>query len=466
LVAGQSVLVNFIIKPATNRITGYVQDYNGNAITNVQVSATATINGTNYQTLGGITDASGNYLLDVADGSWTVSLDCYSGSSNSLGNLGNYECPAPQNLTLAGTNGIVNFTVQHCGDITVTTTNLPNGRAGSYYSAQLQAVSCQSLSNWSLAYGVTLTTLYDPATTNYPAGTALYAKPAQLGYLLSTFSYGIQQNGTIYGNGINYTFTATGTQCGYFENLSATVNVSIPLTQTNTVSINGKVWDVHPTTLSNGVYVAALTFHGVHDQLCVSDSYTARAGTLMIVTNAAATNLLGHLQETFVHPATGKSVNVSFAAPYTGATNINAWIGGAQYLIAPYGTQVTTNPPPGLVLSPNGLLNGTPTASGTFNFTAQVSDVTSNIALRALSLTILPSVTATLGSAAYSITNGRFQMMVNGATGQNYTLQMSTNLSSTNWTSILVTNPAANPFLLMDPSATNPARFYRLLLGP
>jgi hypothetical protein len=44
---------------------------------------------------------------------------------------------------------------------------------------------------------------------------------------------------------------------------------------------------------------------------------------------------------------------------------------------------------------------------------------------------------------------------------------MSTNLGSTNWLSLFVTNnTTANSFLLTDPNATNKLRFYRVLVGP
>jgi hypothetical protein len=54
-----------------------------------------------------------------------------------------------------------------------------------------------------------------------------------------------------------------------------------------------------------------------------------------------------------------------------------------------------------------------------------------------------------------------------GAANQNYTLQMSTNLSTTNWVTLYVTNnPAADFIRLTDPNATNQRRFYRILVGP
>ena len=69
-------------------------------------------------------------------------------------------------------------------------------------------------------------------------------------------------------------------------------------------------------------------------------------------------------------------------------------------------------------------------------------------------------------SAPVWLTN-RFSLQLVGAASQNYTVQMSTNLSSTNWISLFVTNnPATNSFILTDPNATNKQRFYRILIGP
>ena len=121
--------------------------------------------------------------------------------------------------------------------------------------------------------------------------------------------------------------------------------------------------------------------------------------------------------------------------------------------------------PPGLTLYSPGALNGMPTNSGTFSFTVHVTDGSSAFTNQNFSLTINPSATPpTLGQMSKS--GGQFQFAVSGLAGQNYTIQASTNLKSTNWTSLLVTNPTVNTFIFADPSATNPVRFYRVLLGP
>lgn len=120
--------------------------------------------------------------------------------------------------------------------------------------------------------------------------------------------------------------------------------------------------------------------------------------------------------------------------------------------------------PPGLALYSPGALNGTPTNSGTFNFTVHVTDGSSASTNQNFSLTINLPVPPTVGQATKS--GGQFQFAVSGFAGQNYTIQASTNLKSTNWTSLLVTNPSVNTFLFSDPNATNPSRYYRVLIGP
>ncbi len=67
--------------------------------------------------------------------------------------------------------------------------------------------------------------------------------------------------------------------------------------------------------------------------------------------------------------------------------------------------------------------------------------------------------------SSVAMTNGKFQMQLNGPTGWNYTVQASTNL--VNWSALLVTNPATLPFSWADTGATNfNWRFYRVLISP
>ncbi|HUE35860.1 MAG TPA: choice-of-anchor tandem repeat GloVer-containing protein, partial [Candidatus Acidoferrum sp.] len=110
------------------------------------------------------------------------------------------------------------------------------------------------------------------------------------------------------------------------------------------------------------------------------------------------------------------------------------------------------NPDSSLLLLQNTLygtaVNGGPNGNGT---------------VFAISLTPLPPapIVSSLG-----FSHGQFQMFVNNTATQTCTVQMSTNLLSTNWFSLLVTNPPAGSFLFTDTSATNKQRFYRVKIGP
>jgi hypothetical protein len=275
---GQALLVNFTALLATNTITGHVQDSTNNAITNVQVFASATISGVNFQAQAN-TDGSGNYSMNVASGNWNVSVDCQ-GGNNSLDNYfgpGNYQCPNSQSVNINNNNGSANFTVEPCGGVQIFTTSpLPNGQIGTYYSNQLSGASCSGFLNWSLVSGT---------------------------------------------------------------------------------------------------------------------------------------------------------------------------------------------PPPGISLYSAGAFNGTPSSTGTFVFTVQANDGNGHSTNQTFSLTInTSSAPPMIGNPSKS--GSQFQFFVAANAGQNYTIQMSTNLKSTNWSSILVTNPSMNSFFITDPNATNPARFYRVLIGP
>jgi uncharacterized repeat protein (TIGR03803 family) len=111
--AGQAVLQNFTAILATNQITGNVK-FNGTNIIGVGVNAFATIGGVGYQASTAHTDGSGNYSINVANGAWSINLNCNGGDNDSLDNIlgnGNYQCPNSQNITIANNNGTANFIV-------------------------------------------------------------------------------------------------------------------------------------------------------------------------------------------------------------------------------------------------------------------------------------------------------------------------------------------------------------------
>ena len=56
----------------------------------------------------------------------------------------------------------------------------------------------------------------------------------------------------------------------------------------------------------------------------------------------------------------------------------------------------------------------------------------------------------------------QFGFNFNGGVGVNYTVQVSTNLASTNWSALYSLQLTNSPFLVVDPNATNSPRFYRI----
>ncbi len=66
--------------------------------------------------------------------------------------------------------------------------------------------------------------------------------------------------------------------------------------------------------------------------------------------------------------------------------------------------------------------------------------------------------------SAQRVNSSQFQFRFGATTGQNYTVQYTTNLS--NWTTLLLTNAATTNPLILDSLATNGMRGYRVFVGP
>jgi hypothetical protein len=204
---GQAVRADITALLATNLITGHVQDSTNNPISNVQVFAYATIGGMNFQQQVN-TDGSGNYSMNVANGNWYVSVDCQ-GGNNSLDSIfgpGNYQCPGSQSVNINNNNGIANFTVNPCGGVQITTTSpLPSGTVGLFYSFGLSGSSCSGFLNWSVVSNSL------PPGINIDVGGVLNGTPGTSG----TYVFMVQLND---GNGHSTN-----------QNFSLTINSSSPI---------------------------------------------------------------------------------------------------------------------------------------------------------------------------------------------------------------------------------------------
>jgi beta-galactosidase len=107
---------------------------------------------------------------------------------------------------------------------------------------------------------------------------------------------------------------------------------------------------------------------------------------------------------------------------------------------------------------------GVVNANTTNLITLEVADygLPSLSATQSFSIMINPLALPTVPSVGWS--NGQFTLSVNGVSGPDYAVQISTNLL--NWNTEFTTDSPVVPFSWMDTNATAPARFYRVVLGP
>jgi hypothetical protein len=363
LAAGTAVQQNFTAIPAGNFIAGNVK-FKGTNVVGAGVNATALINGINYnQSVD--TDAHGNFTLNVANGGWSVGVNC-NGGSDSLDNIlgaGTYACPNSINVNISGNNSTNNFAVQSCGGISIVTPSpLPAGEVNVYYDQFIQASSCGSSFNWSQTGGSL------PANLNlYPGGNEFE--------LAGTPSSG----GT-------YTFT---------------------------VQVNDGT-------------------HTTNQQFSVSIS-----NALQIVTASLPDGTNG--------AAYGQTLQAAGGLPFGGAS--------------PYGWTVVSGALPGnLNLSTNGLLAGTPSAAGAFNFTVEAADALGAVYDQGLSLNIVSTNIVTPPPLSVGTAGGQIIVLWPAAAGTNFTLEMTTNVSTGPWVPATGGTPAVS-FLFTN---AGPMMFYRL----
>ena len=78
-------------------------------------------------------------------------------------------------------------------------------------------------------------------------------------------------------------------------------------------------------------------------------------------------------------------------------------------------------------------------------------------------VTVNPLTSPSVSSLAWN--NGQFTMQINGQSGPDYAVQVSTDL--VNWTMVFTTNSPPMPLGWVDTNAAvAPVQFYRILVGP
>ncbi len=329
LTSGQALLWNFTGIPATHHITGNVKDSNGSNIGIVQIFASATINGTNYQVFGVDTDASGNYSLTVANGNWSVGVSCQGGSDSldSVYGSSTYQCPANASVNITNNDGTANIVVQLCSGVQITTTNLAGGQVGNYYSTNLNASSCNSNFTWSVSSG------------SLPPGLTLYSD----GLL----------NGTPTNNG-TFNFTVQ-----VIDGNSKSTNQALSLTITNAL-----------------LQITTVSLPGGTNGSFYSQPLNATGGQL----------------------------------PYN------------------WSLKPASSLPPNLMISNLGSISGTLATNGTFNFSVRLTDGASTIVDQPLTLNVAPNASTNPSPSVNIVSIGNQVVVFYPLSASNYTLQTTTNV--------------------------------------
>jgi hypothetical protein len=442
----------------SGQIFGYVRNTGGNPIIGVSVSANDG-NGDNYSTS---TDGNGYYSFNVGNGNWDVSVDC--GGLNSLG----YQCVSDQNVTVSSDNVEQDFTAQSSsssgGPLQITTAVLPDGLASNSYNQQLNASGGQQPYAWSLTPG----SLPLPAGLSLSTNGVLSGTPAAAAIGTNYFSVRVTDN---QGNTVDQLLSLTiypaltmatnalpngtvGTpysaqilvsggdaDYGYSYNVVGTLPPGLNVFL-GTITTSNELFLISGTPTNSGAFPFTFQAYDLDfNEVQGGFSITITSSTLQITTPTLSNAIAG--------------VAYTDQLQASGGTPPYAWTIAA-------GSQ---QPPSALKLSTNGLISGVPAVSGTNSFIVRVTDDNSLTATRTLTLITIPNPKPILGSEVKS--GAQFQFLLNGAIGQNYTLQLSTNLSSGNWISLFTTNnPATGSFPVTDPNATNKQGFYRILVGP
>jgi len=315
--------------------------------------------------------------------------------------------------------GTQSFTVTVYPVLTITTVTASGGSVGAAYSQTFAATGGAGASTytWSLASGTPPTGLTLSAAgvlsgTPTAAGTFTFSvqvssqspnsgvQTASQGFAVAIATApslsiaGILSGGTV---GVPYSGTLTGFG-GYgagayaFSLASGTLPAGITLSASGTLSGT-------PTAAGTSTFTVQ-----------VSNTYTGTVTLAPLTATQSYTVVIYPALAITLQTASSGSVGATYSQTLTAT-------GGAG--ASTYTWSVATGaPPPGLILSAAGVLSGTPTAAGTFNFTVQVSSQVPTIGVQtanqALSIVIaaVPSlaITGTLGAGtagvAYSATLG------------------------------------------------------------
>jgi pectate lyase len=179
-------------------------------------------------------------------------------------------------------------------------------------------------------------------------------------------------------------------------------------------------------------------------------------GVLIAATNAPNANAAPTLE-----PIVDQTINAGATLTFTNvATDPDVPSQALTFSLLTAPTNAVLDPP-------SGLFTWRPwvdQADTTNLVSVRVSDdgLPSLSATRSFRVTVNPLAQPGISGASW--TNGRLVLLVNGAVGPDYAVQVSSNLID--WETQFTTNSPLTPFSWLDTNASGPMRFYRAVLGP
>jgi hypothetical protein len=311
------------------------------------------------------------------------------------------------------------FTVVVYPALTITTVTPSVGTLGAAYSQTLVATGGAGASTytWSLVSGT-----LPPGLTLSAAG-VLSGTPTAAG----TFTFSVQVSSQSANSGVltasqGFAVVIAGVPSLSIAGVLSGGAVGVPYSGALT-GFGGYGAGVYAFSLASGTLPAGITLSASGTLSGTPTAAGTSTFTVQVSNTYTGTVALAPLTATqsytvVIYPALAITLQTassgSVGATYSQTLTATGGAGASSYTWA----VATGAPPPGLTLSPAGVLSGTPTAAGTFNFTVQVSSQVPTIGVQtanqAFSIVIAAvpslSITGTLGAGTagvpYSATLG------------------------------------------------------------
>lgn len=276
--------------------------------------------------------------------------------------------------------------------LSITTSSAPGGSTGISYSTSLVATGGTTPYSWTITTG----SLPNGLILNASSGT-ISGTPTTVG----TFNFTVRVSDAI----------------GATASKALSITVATPLSITTTAMPGGSVGVTYSQNVSATGGTPPYSWSISAGSIPTGLSLNANSGLISGMPSVAGIfNFTVRVSGSVAGESASKALSINIdsgsGTPTLTITNSSTLpsgtpsVGYLQSLTAtggvlPYSWSVTTGTlPTGLLLNSGGVLSGTPTASGTFNFTVQVRDSASTpqTATRTLSLTIIPALTITTSS--------------------------------------------------------------------